>query len=488
MKKNHLIIFLSVLTLTLMAPSCGREDDSDPEAVEYHEYETVPFSLTATIVPTDDEVEGIDLKKSFAEGDAIVVTNYTVLAEPAVLVCNDCAGKQTAVFSGELKVMSHASLTDSTRFAAALKKSSATDTLYNNGKLFSDVKVISSLSEGLDRYSCWISDGFAYSANGSTASLNQRTAFVNISLLYGGAKINLSHGHSQCELTLNGSTMLAVPFGTRMESQAIHLDEAFGQEGKSIYDVEGAGAPENCLTGIFSVDKDKQVFFSKGNLLCRPMDGFMRFAYEQTQIEFYVDFEVGENYSELTGEYDYFDLWGWGTWQEGYNPVLTSTDYYMYEYPMDDDELMGDCAFGKEWHVLSLSEWFYLLYTRGDAENKFGWAIIDSFYQGLVILPDYFDLPDGLEFESGETSVNEYQEEDWKLMEDAGAVFLPLAGTRCGDIVSVGHGSGMYWTTSQWGLHASIGFLLSFGDVVDFDYQDPFIGGCVRLVRYCSEK
>ncbi len=87
------------------------------------------------------------------------------------------------------------------------------------------------------------------------------------------------------------------------------------------------------------------------------------------------------------------------------------------------------------WRILSSAEWQYLLETREGASNKVGVAQVIGL-EGLVILPDEWNLPAGLSFTSGFASdsqefkdINQYTAMQWDKMEKAGAVFLPACGS-----------------------------------------------------------
>lgn len=492
--KTYLSILLSsVLALLLITPSCVK-GDADPEAVDYPEYETIQFSLTATIVPSEeDESYGVELKKTFAEGDAVVVTNYSILLEPAVLISDGCAGKGTATFSGELKVRSGASLTSDTRLTAALKNTASADTLYNDGKPFMDVRVVSSFAQGLDRYGYWACEDFAYSNSGVSVNLVQKTAFVAFDIKYGGATLDLSRKALQCEINLTGSAIIAIPSGTKIVSQNLEIEDTFDEDGKYFYKIGGVGVPDDCIRGIFSVGKDKQVFFSKGNLVYDLYNEEWSFA--STQYDHFVNVEdVGVNFSTWMTYNSYIDVFGVGTWLEGGGvPYQTTED--ESDYPpllIEDYELAGTCAIGPEWTVLLKSEWTYLLQKRKDAEQKYGSAqILDADVKGIVLLPDEFVLPDGLvfqpfemfDFDDPKETMNVYTIDDWTRMEQAGAVFLPNTPYRYLELVDNSYPGGWYWTRSapDDGWYRGI-FVTVYGEV--YEEKLGYGEGCaVRLVQ-----
>ena len=76
--------------------------------------------------------------------------------------------------------------------------------------------------------------------------------------------------------------------------------------------------------------------------------------------------------------------------------------------------------------------------------------------KGLVLLPDKWQLPEGLSFTADPTdwTTNTYTAEQWAEMEAVGAVFLPASGRRIngGTIYNITTNSrGYYWTVSASG-------------------------------------
>ena len=210
------------------------------------------------------------------------------------------------------------------------------------------------------------------------------------------------------------------------------------------------------LTGRFSVAADKQVTFSPGNLQYKASTSIWAFA--ENQYDF-----VGSDNTNISSTYDgWIDLFGWGT--SGYNdkqPYMTSdTDY---DYGDGTNDLTGtnydwgayasiSNGGNMDWRTLSAAEWDYLLQTRDGAASKHGNATVAG-NKGLVLLPDKWQLPEGLSFTADPTdwTTNTYTAEQWAEMEAAGAVFLPASGNRGnnGTIYNITTNCrGFYWTAS----------------------------------------
>ncbi len=72
---------------------------------------------------------------------------------------------------------------------------------------------------------------------------------------------------------------------------------------------------------------------------------------------------------------------------------------------------------------------------------------------GLVLLPDDWNCPDGITFNAGYgshsfSSQNIYTASKWQKLEDAGAVFLPAAGYRNSTAIGDVQRDGSYWCSN----------------------------------------
>lgn len=251
----------------------------------------------------------------------------------------------------------------------------------------------------------------------------------------------------------------------------------------------------------FSVSKTKQVSFSQGNLRYQASTKTWRFAEHQYDC-------VGDSnrYVSSTNK-GWIDLFGWGTsgWDSGangYQPWFTSNvagDYYpggeswislvgIYakaDWGYNPIANGGGRPLLGSWRTLSSEEWLYLLVGRTDASNKYGVAIIDNQYTGLVILPDDWKLPSGLSFKFGcqSYSQNKYTLAQWSRMEAAGAVFLPAAGDRYGvGIGNVGR-YGNYWSSSCFSKDYSCSMFFYGNSIYPGGWYSREVGLSVRLVK-----
>ena len=231
--------------------------------------------------------------------------------------------------------------------------------------------------------------------------------------------------------------------------------------------------PEKKLSGVFYVSNNKYVRFSQGNLQYNAAANKYRFAAEQYTV---VSKATNEQISPTFA--GWIDLFGWGS---GNNPTQTSTDINDWSTTFTDWGLNPISNGGNQaglWRTLGSMEWYRILYSRRNAISLFGFGRIDvsgtgEYINGVILLPDEWELPEGATFYSAQDkgvayndeqkkyvnenkdnfSHNTYTVEQWAVMEAAGAVFLPAAGTRTESTVNFQNADGRYWTDQIYGYN-----------------------------------
>lgn len=254
-------------------------------------------------------------------------------------------------------------------------------------------------------------------------------------------------------------------------------------------------AQDGVLPGRFSVSSSKQVQFAQGNLQFQASTNTWRFAEHQYDLLG----DANKNISSTNSEW--IDLFGWGT---GNNPTLTSTEAADYATFVDWGKNPISNA-GKQaylWRTLSADEWTYLLIDRPNASSLFVLATVHN-VKGLILLPDGWSAPDGVSlvnpmskgmekmdgYYSWENVMHAFFDDNvfsgskWRKLEEAGAVFFPLAGDRNGTNV---------FNVNSYGVYASSTPRNDFGQKV-FDIggvgvrphgsADKTMGVSIRLVR-----
>lgn len=250
------------------------------------------------------------------------------------------------------------------------------------------------------------------------------------------------------------------------------------------YSVEDAPAEPiaepDLLDGAFSVDTNKFVQFSPGNLQYRARTDEWRFAPDQMVY-------IGDNHTMLNSSYGgWIDLFVWGTGDYDYTTEYNDYNYAGYYVDWGINKIGKDNP--NTWRTLAGPEWKYLLTERPNADKLNGAVRIDleegSSVVGWVLLPDAWVCPTGLTFTAGSTgtySTNEFLLDEWKALEASGAVFLPAAGCRIGSIVYDVQDYGYYWSATGAGDTADYLYFLSGEAYMDFNYRRE--GRSVRLVK-----
>lgn len=284
--------------------------------------------------------------------------------------------------------------------------------------------------------------------------------------------------------------------------------------GISVRLVQDAGEipiPARPLDGIFSISATQKIKFSSGNLQYIQSTATWSFAKQQYEI-LGMDNVVGDGsadsfnaangYSRVGAELaDTIDLFGWSGSSATYAKWGINLSVNNEEYGGDFLDWGLNIDDGETWRTLSHNEWVYLINNRPNARSLYGMARINlddanaSIYvNGLVLLPDDWSLPKGVAFNTGaETSVdasvdayayhNTLTLEQWKLLEESGAVFLPASGYGVlWGIIEV-QGSGNYWSSTVQDEEHAACFSIHSSVPCAFSYGNRFNRMAVRLVQ-----
>lgn len=201
---------------------------------------------------------------------------------------------------------------------------------------------------------------------------------------------------------------------------------------------------------VFSIASGKYVKFSPGNLQYHAWDNRWRFAPEQYEY-------IGDRNENISSSYrGWIDLFGWGT---GNNPTKKSTYESDYKTFIDwgGNTIENDDRYDEAgtWRTLTTDEWEYLVSKRSNASSLIGVAQVAG-TNGLILLPDDWECPDGITFNSGfgssYSSVNAYNASKWAILESAGAIFLPAGGHRYNYTLYNVQQYGNYWTATYEGF------------------------------------
>ena len=208
------------------------------------------------------------------------------------------------------------------------------------------------------------------------------------------------------------------------------------------------------LTGRFAVSATEYVTFAQGNLRYKATTDQWCLANNQYDMIGAANVNASATYS---GWIDFFCFGTSGVAAKPWETSKTASDYAIpseitgtiagtdYDW-LHYNTIVNDG--GHTWRLLSAAEWEYLLNTRAEAATKQGQALIANI-KGTILLPDNWTCPEGLSFTPNPNNytANIYTFEQWKQLEEAGAVFLPATGYRYGtSMMAQGNGQAFYWT------------------------------------------
>lgn len=266
---------------------------------------------------------------------------------------------------------------------------------------------------------------------------------------------------------------------------------------------------------VFSVSKTKRVIFSPGNLQYHRYDKVWSFASKQYEIigtnnalNGTVSYQQGSGYENLTATKvdSLIDLFGWSATNANGSKygVNISTDNADFQGDFNDwgnKVISGYPA--NTWRTLTYDEWYYLRYTRTNADNLVGVARLNiagaigehkngGFVNGVIFLPDNWICPEGVTFKPGfhentgtDTYANHqtFTKAQWQKLEAAGAVFLPAAGFRqSARIYNVQYGNG-YWSATPDGTDKAAHLGINSKSVYVNASNERWAGRAVRLVK-----
>ncbi len=239
--------------------------------------------------------------------------------------------------------------------------------------------------------------------------------------------------------------------------------------------------------------KGKQVYFSQGNLQCAGVtSGTYTWSFADYQTEM-----IGEANVSAGNLADKIDLFGWSANNEtakwGISTSQNNSDY-AGDFVDWGTNTIGTYA-PNTYRTLTKDEWEYLLNTRPNASEKKGVARItlsDTEYaNGLILLPDSWNCPDGITFQSGFSSsysVQAYADyqtftfAEWQKLEAAGAVFLPASGYRLGSSMFSVRYDGIYWSATADGSYYAYILYFCSAEASAYNYANRGYGQAVRLV------
>ena len=313
--------------------------------------------------------------------------------------------------------------------------------------------------------------------------------------------VALSFGFSACENPDDNEELL-----NRIEQLENELNDLKNDKDKTDSadkdgdkDTSSDSPVSNFTPAAFSVSADKQVYFSSGNLQYIQSSDTWQFASCQWECVGTDNVTDGEEFFDEKygyGKYgtalaDKIDLFGWSTSATNFG-VSTSTDRendYLGSFVDWGSNQIGSDA-PNTWRTLTEDEWEYLCWERPNYSSLCGVAQVNG-VNGLILLPDAWICPDGITFKSGFHSnygvdyyaaYQTFTADQWSKMEVAGAVFLPVAGSRIGLEVTSLQLYSWYWSATR-GVSDSANIFQIYSNRAGMNGTWRYYGFPVRLVK-----
>ena len=235
--------------------------------------------------------------------------------------------------------------------------------------------------------------------------------------------------------------------------------------------------------------------FDSGVVFISPTGHKVEIATGNLQYKDGEGWRFAEHQYDMIGSWnptDWVDLFGWGAWTgDATNPLFTGTSDAQYQF--DPRDFMGTINGHNDWRTMTQDEcnWFFSYSNKyPDRTEKVGLGTVNGVH-GLVVLPDNWLLPTESSFvpqRSSGWNTNVYTIDQWTVMENAGAIFLPAAGQRYdnGDetIAYVNKDEqGYYWASDPLLTNSTAWDGTFRTSQITVGSQNNYKGCSVRLIR-----
>ena len=208
------------------------------------------------------------------------------------------------------------------------------------------------------------------------------------------------------------------------------------------------------LKGEFSISATQKVKFAQGNLKYDPATKTYSFADNQWDVKSSTHYAFRPK-----AEDGVIDRVAWANPDDPYTPTETFTDW-------GQKAIVNGGNQPGMWRTLTADEWEYLILKRPNPTELFTFGVVGD-VKGCILLPDAWQLPKDMTmkfipadsltkstaFRTKRTDptdysvLNTYTIEQWKTLEDAGALFLPY--NVISELGGKTYYSGEYWTTDD---------------------------------------
>ena len=288
-------------------------------------------------------------------------------------------------------------------------------------------------------------------------------------------------------------------------------------DGINLAIITNNSVPIGAISGLFSIDSEgDQVYFSQGNLQYQASTNTWRFAESQWDFVGSAVTQGGKPGGTVSGSSNHLissdyngwiDLFGWGTSGFNHGAVcyqpwsISENDSDYYAYGMETSSLYdqtGQADWGynaiinggnkhNTWRTLANNEWYYIFYSRTTSLGiRYAKGQINGI-KGIILFPDNWNSSYTLNnynmidaaFESNVIAADVW----YTIFEENGAVFLPVTGSRDGNVVHNNLWIGSYWTSTRQLINSARYIVFSYGNISLNAGISLYAGLSVRLVQ-----
>ncbi len=513
--KIYFACMIAMLAISIIAGGCSKNDSNNPqEPAKAQKYHMVVNAAKAQDHATNTPrrvlgLDGTTVNASWAVGEEVTVYNVTKNAAVSGVLTAQSSGSRTTL-SGDLTGIIEPSDILTLKFLSPdyigqdgtleyisahcdYAEASVTVASVSGGNITTTADAVFENKQAIVKFTLISKADGTTLLNPTTFTINDGTNDI-VTLTDIPAATYTANGNGVLFVSIPGFADKTIKLSAKVGSKGYVCEKSnVTFANGNYYPIAVKVTPEGALPYGFSVSPTKRVLFSKGNLQynaalgthqCadgKTLQGTWRFA--EHQWDYVGDAIEGTVYENnvkcdnalISSTYNgWIDLFGWGTsgWNSGakaYQPWATNTndkDYYPGNSSTND--LQGSYANadwgvynaikngGDEtglWRTLSGAEWNYLLSARSNANQLFGQATINGLHV-LILLPDNWTTSYSSTFiaSPNDWTDNQYTLEEWKALEQYGAVCIPNAKRRIyGNTINNGESVGGdigIWTSS----------------------------------------
>ena len=527
--KIYFACMIAMLAISLIAGGCSKNDSNNPqEPAKAQKYHMVVNAAKAQDHATNTPrrvlgMDGTTVNASWAAGEEVTVYNVTRNTAVSGVLTAQSSGARTTL-SGDLTGIIEPSDILTLKFRSPdytgqdgtleyisshcdYAEASVTVASVSGGNITSAADAVFENKQAVVRFTLMDKADGSTLLNPTSFTINDGTNDI-VTLTDIPAATYTTNGNGVLFVSIPGFADKTITLTASNESDVyVCTKENVTFANGSYYPITTKMTEtihNGALSGEFSVSPTKRVRFSRGNLQYQASTDTWRFA--ENQYDF-----IGKNnfinpqlmtrtnpptsfstyYWQGTELGDVIDLFAWSSDKDLSRVwgIESSSDDVSKFYGnfMDWGVNIND-----SWYTMSINEWDFIISERENASELIAVGTINGI-NGCILLPDNWQSPNNITFNSGTanendsilySTINNYSIEEWSIMENAGAVFLPSSGDRSLPHMYTNWSNfhGTYWSATIIDTKSAYTFSVK-PNYAQIDKSWYYIGRSVRLVQ-----